>query len=43
MTIAKVEHYFYIIPKLLGQPLKFSSYTHAAAASQPKPCLVIIG
>ena len=43
MTISKQEPWDEIFVKMQGLPVKFVFYTQAAAASQPKPCLVIIG
>lgn len=41
MTISKLESLLSQFPKRRGVPVKFNSYTHAAAASQPKPLRII--
>jgi hypothetical protein len=44
MTILKVELFLSQFPKRRGAPVKwnfYNSYTHAAAASQPKPLRII--
>jgi hypothetical protein len=44
MTILKVELFLSQFPKRRGAPVKWNSdnsYTHATAASQPKPLRII--
>lgn len=41
MTISKLESFLSQFPKQRGAPVKWNFYTHAAAASQPKPLRII--